>query len=202
MFLWYGEDGISFDTDLVIVAIMEDDIRRARSDRWSSGHGRPLFRLSEGDLELTNVPVPRRIPPGTRNVRPSDVVRFLRLRRGLSPSRPGSEDVPYQVLRSFRDLVEEMGRAFLIVYLPTHADFEEGAPIRSGILDRCDELSLPVLDLSEWMERHIVNDDRELLREDGHYNKRGNVLVAEAIVRYLNRQGVSKKPNTGAGPAG
>lgn len=202
MFLWYAEDGIGFDSDLVIVAIMEDDIRRARSDRWSSGHGRPLFQLIGDDLVLTNVPVPHRIPPGTRNVRPSDVMRFLRLRRGLSPSDPGAEDVPFQVLRAFRDLVEEAGKAFLIVYLPTHSDFDEGDQIRRGILNRCGELGLPVLDLGEWMKKHIVNDDSELLRSDGHYNSRGNALVAKAILRYLNRHRPSKTPMDGAGPAG
>jgi len=59
--LWFTTEGVKYNPDLVVLLFVWNDILFNTVDRYSRGY-KPLFRIEDGTLELTNVPVP---PPAS-----------------------------------------------------------------------------------------------------------------------------------------
>jgi len=66
MYLLYRSTAVNFDADLTILSVIGGDLQRVFMHKWLSGHGRPQFSLSNGELKLSNVPVP--VPKSYNNI--------------------------------------------------------------------------------------------------------------------------------------
>lgn len=60
--LWFTTEGVKYEPDLVVLLFCSNDVLFNTTDRYWRGY-KPLFRLDRGTLKLTNVPVPRPLPP-------------------------------------------------------------------------------------------------------------------------------------------
>ena len=90
-----------------------------------------------------------------------------------------------QLIRRWRDDVEESGGRFLVVFLPTQPDYPRVRPL-------LDEAGVDVIDLNACYasgdEGHRERDWQESpyrLRNDGHWNERGNRLAAACLNERL-----------------
>ena len=197
MYLWYKEDGIAFEADLVVCALVQRDLMRVLLHKQSSGYGKPVFTLRGSTLELTNVPVPERIPPGSRNVHRMDFATFL-AQRGLSnlkasAQRRRTEDmtIAHAILARFKQLVQDHGTAFLVLLLPQRINFEsEDDRIRNGLTRACDQGGITLLDLTEPLRDRLRGDYAKVFGPDRHYNAEGNRLVAELVFAHLEAVGL------------
>lgn len=187
MYLWYREDGAKLAADVVVLAVIGDDMRRATLDRWVSGHGRPLFRWTGNALVLTNVPVPPRIPPGKPLTGSWGFVRFLATRLVHREAPPADPTVPIHVVEALARLVREKGGRFLVVFLP----LRQGDP--DGWADRLREAARAggwaFTDLESAFLARQEKGARTLagtwFRPDGHYNVAGNAVVADEVARQI-----------------
>jgi len=195
MYLWYQEVGETIDADLVVLAIIQEDLNRARMYKWLTGHGRPFFELRDGQLELTNVPVPPRVGAGQPNLHPSDRLvgtsfrDFLKWRRGEAGEfvDDNYQDVPYvpfEIVRAFADLVRSQGRRFLVVYLPTIDVWEEPSDFREVFAAFCEQADIPLLDPTPAFTT-AGGSSPDLFQSDRHYTPAGNAVLARAITPAL-----------------
>ena len=93
-----------------------------------------------------------------------------------------------QLVRRWRDEVEESGGRFLVVLLPTQPDYPRVRPL-------LDEAGVGAIDLNACYasrdEGHRERDWQESpyrLRNDGHWNERGNRLAAACLNERLRRE--------------
>lgn len=189
MYLWYRQDGVRFDTDDVVLALIDDDMRRASLDRWSSGHGRPLFQLIDGALTLTHVPVAPRLPPGAPLTGGVGFLRFYAtwVVQGGWSQPPPEVDVPLAIVGALADLVHERGDRLLVVMLPERGSSGAGWTPRLAELGA--QRGFEVRDLTAgFLAREAPGattlTDEWYLR-DGHYNPKGNQVVAALIAEAL-----------------
>ena len=93
-----------------------------------------------------------------------------------------------QLIRRWRDEVEESGGRFLVVLLPTQPDYPRVRPL-------LDEAGIGAIDLNACYasrdEGHRERDWQESpyrLRNDGHWNELGNRLAAACLDERLRRE--------------
>ncbi len=60
--LWFTTEGVKYSPDLAILLFTSNDVLFNTVARYWRGH-KPLFQLVDGELKLTNVPVPPPVPP-------------------------------------------------------------------------------------------------------------------------------------------
>lgn len=183
MYLWYREDGVQFEADLVICALIGHDLARAHMHKWPSGHGKPRFRLKDGELVLTNVPVPDRIQPGQPNLHELDAFEFLRLRyrNAAVVAEQRSLELPLAILVGLRDLVAEQGAQLRVVYLPVRGELDEGIGQAGDLRDRAAQAGIEVVDLTGELRGRADGNLDPLFRPDTHYTPYANWLVATAL---------------------
>ncbi|MFT5431248.1 MAG: lysophospholipase L1-like esterase [Myxococcota bacterium] len=183
MALWYREDGYAFEADLVICAIIANDLERAHLHKWASGHGRPKFELVDRKLKLTNVPVPDRIAPGAPNRHEGDLADFVRrLAAAERSDRSVDFKMPMAVLDHLRNMVEERGARFHLVYLPTQPELDGTSPMAELTSQHAQRLDLPFFDTSDAIKQAMGRSRVPLYRLDGHFTDTGNSIVAKALL--------------------
>lgn len=207
MYLWYREDGQKLDADLVVLAVIADDLTRAFLYKWLSGYGRPRFVLNGDKLELKNVPVPKPLKKGSKNAHPLDSEDNSDLTAGMAIPPKGKEDtyLPFKIIEQFDSLVKENGSEFLLVFMPMYADLDFERWFRKGLERFTSARKIDYLDLTQIfreklgynkrtiIDRYVLNlfdpIDPGILLPDGHYNKKGNQLVAEAVQEWTRSRG-------------
>jgi hypothetical protein len=187
MYLWFKQDGVSFDTDLVIMSVIPADLERAYMYKWLTGHGRPHFILENDQLKLTNVPVPPRIEPGQRNVHPIDFVNFLRAQFFPVKPDPGQELVPFRIIQEQKNLVESQHHRFILLILPELLDIASDRKMRLKLRAWSDEIGIEYLDLTDIFRTTLTKEPANLYYQtDKHYTGTADRLVATEVERYLH----------------
>ena len=200
--LLYERELVRFNPDLVLLVFVGND----PSDNLDESI-RPVFRMRDGELVLTNVPVPRRKSPLKEwllaNSRlhwqlnyGAQVVRYrlkmardgtwLDRQQGYMPLSPGQEREAWEVTRALldrlnRQVLADGGRLGLVL---------DGAPptMVGALVEFCDERDIPLLDLAPHIEAGQAGGRSAYLPLDPHYSQHGNRIVAEAILGFLDEQ--------------
>jgi hypothetical protein len=205
-YLWYQRDA-TFDHDILILALITDDLRRLTLSDFS-GYPKPLLKLDGGILRAVNTPLTQPIERGPVE-QSSELQRILSKLRlfqalgGTSYSRNKSEvALSESDWRVFEALLADLGetarkrRARLCVaYLPTSViDYSSprSDPHRGRIARFCAARGVPYIDVLEAYRKLATADDAAALISDAwkHCNKAGNLFVAETIYRQLRETGV------------
>jgi hypothetical protein len=63
-FLWYKNEGIKYESDLVVLVIAGNDVGDNEQQLVSTIYYKPKFVIEDGQLILTNYPVPKTTPQG------------------------------------------------------------------------------------------------------------------------------------------
>jgi hypothetical protein len=199
MFLRYSRDGMHLEHSIHILAFVEGDLNRM-AWRSYSGHGKPVLRLSEGELVTDNVPVPRIRPRVSRavvraNFRSVDFAQ--RVLNRLLPQK-GQEltlidrvgPVASWVFQTVHQLSHEQDIVSVFVFLPTERDLWGDTAWRIWVEATMDTLDLPFIDLTPALRNMKASQAEALfipkgMLGDGHYTEAGNDWVAEVLYNHL-----------------
>jgi len=198
-YLAYREYGVPLDHDLLVVAVLVENVRRVAAPyRGFVEHGRlvwyskPYFTLADDQLQLHNVPVRRDPIPAAELPAIVQSSHLAEITEGFSASRPVPEyDHPdgyaWRILRQIlMSWVEEVHpRTVLLVPLPLFAHVE-GAADPSAYQERFAELAAaahchlhdPLPDLL----RHTTRQRREFrFGRDIHPTPAGHRALAASL---------------------
>jgi hypothetical protein len=208
-YLWYRRDAAALDSQIHLFAFITHDFLRMQSDVFI-GYGKPLLRLRDGRLAVTNVPVPK-VPPVVRwldahagHLNNLAMVRLgSAIKKKLSPPRSFAEDddtsgqpVAARLFAELAALDHAKGTRLVLIYLPTPADFRghESDDWRRFTAETARSLDVPFLDLVDALRRvpageadgfFIKAPQVQYFGAAGHYTAPGNAWVAGQIHAWL-----------------
>lgn len=189
MVLWYQQDGVRYDADVVVLAVIGDDMARVPLERWPSGYAKPRFRVVDDALVLTNVPVPPRLERGQPLVGWSGMLSFIATRIVRGDASAVDRVTPLRIVREFAAAVQARGDHFLLVYLPQ----PWGEDWSSELASLTAQQHIAYLDLTSAFRAAQGGQGKELaprwLGPNAHYNAAANALVASELARELTRRG-------------
>lgn len=217
--LFLQETGRRYEPDVVLLLFHSTD-RFDNTDDMRYGYHKPLYVLEDGELRLTNVPVPELTDEQKldrwlyqRTWILYEVYHWKRHARSLwarlrpEPERPqrsrAEEDAEERVrfrlsaalLREMRRVVEEeMGARFVVASVPGRARFDLSAHLTEVL----EPMGVPYLPLDEAFAPHDWRDYQ--FPNDRHWNARGHAIAARAIEAFLVERGVLSPVSAEEGP--
>jgi hypothetical protein len=212
-YLWYMRDGTSLDHDLHLFAVLADDFRRMRSDRFM-GYGKPLLVVRDDTLAVANLPVPRTSWLTRRRALHGETISRLgivRAVRGLfrlddpSAAVARNEGLDRQVREAAGRVFAELARVnaakesrLVLVFLPGAWDYmgQPGTETwRSFVRDEAERQGIEFLDMVEELRRLQPEEVADLYAPNLHFSVAGNAWAAGTIHRRL-------QPFPGSGDVG
>lgn len=200
-YLWYLRDGVKFECDFLLLSVIGSDFYRMMSDRDASNAYKPGLKIEDGELLVTNVPVPSILEgEGTAELvgKTWEISALARLMRRIHPPKPEGSgprapaDEPFAplaraVIERLRDLSRERGQGFAVAYLPVRDELEAGGSsvLYEWLTPLLTELSVPLIDL--FPPFLALDPGTRLIHfaPDGHYSKLGNELAARELLSSL-----------------
>jgi hypothetical protein len=196
--LRYELDAKGMDADIVLLAVIDDDLKRARWDRFNGYWPKPRFRVADdGELELVSTPVPNFSGPisGPFAFLQRSAL-FLILRRYLAESVRVEDDIALArgILDRLRALANDRAQEVALAYLPTLPELRSGellplATILEQYAKRSDMVYVQATTAFESLDAGSI--DECFLEVNAHYSPRGNQLVASAIAASLGFAGTN-----------
>lgn len=196
-YLWYMRDGLPLNPDVHVFAFVEGGFTRMLT-AVRYGAGKPILRVSGGQLEVGNVPVPRLRHTIGRAIERAEL-RLVRLGSGLRRrlAKYGNtnavEAVPPVASLLFdrlRDVNERQGIATILVYLPTEVDLRKPSGMLEMVESLAADLGLNLVDLTPALRVLPAHEAAGMFLADGHYSVEGNRWVAEVLSKRLRALGV------------
>jgi hypothetical protein len=189
-YLYLTSLGLRFEPDLIILGFYEHDVERNGSSFFN--YAKPRFLLEDGDLVLTDSPVP---PPDEMLAKPLRFPDFYfgafvgkRVNRMLDNTklRPIETRQAWLVTRSIlaaaRRESEGTGARFLIVYIP-HEINRWATAVETAVVDWSEETGTHLLNLRPVFATLPEADWGTLY--DGHWTAKGHEVAAAAIRDYI-----------------
>lgn len=206
-YLWYTRDGRNLPHDLHILAFITEDYRRMGRDAFM-GYGKPVLEVRDGELEVDNVPPPKRGWGGATVVRFRAAINKLRvidwisghLDRRLAEIRQLRQEevkvVAYHLFEELAQMQAEDRRVGILVHLPVEkdADDADASAWRRWLAAEAQKNRWIFIDLVEEMRQLpreqvkalFIRDDVGRFRgSKGHYNEAGNEFIARALLRKM-----------------
>lgn len=214
-YLWYKRDGVALDHNIHLFTFITNDFERMQQPEFL-GYGKPLLRLRDGALEVTNVPVPRRAfyaPWLTQNSGLLSQLKIVQLMTQhfqpansvAAPPPAGSEpqQIVAKIIEDLQRLNQQEGSTLILVYLPTRGDYDPATAAttdrwRQTIAQIAAEHNILFFDLVEDFRRlpadslyllFIPEDNAYFPAAAGHYSVRGNEFIAQTL--YDRLQGIA-----------
>lgn len=206
-YLWYMRDGASLDHDLHLFAVLTDDFRRMRSDRFM-GYGKPFLDVHNDSLVVTNLPVPntswlarRRALHGETVARLNVVQLVRRLLRIDDVSRAAelAERADHAdrrlhgiVARIFADLKranDAKDSRLVLVFLPGEWDYRPDASTdawRDFVRAEAARQGITFIDLVDEIRRLPPTEVDALYAPNAHFSVAGNAWAAAVIYRLIS----------------
>lgn len=201
-FLWYRRDGVKYEHDVHVLALITTDIERMRRTVFL-GTPKPRLRFRDGRLALEGVPVPP-VPfykPVLDFASRLKAWEFIQRKLAAGPlpgGRLSDEEIRAvlgAVLAELKALNIAAGSLATVVYLPVGEDYSspDSDPWREFIGAETAALGIEFIDLVEPFRAlpadsvpalFIPKNIPGYLDSKGHYSSLGNAFVAE---RLLNR---------------
>lgn len=202
-YLYLRELGLRFQPDLVVLGFFEPDVERNGVDFFA--YAKPRFVLEDGELVLTNTP----IPDGKALLAtPFELPRsflFSLVRKGWNTVldrtrlRPIESREDWQLTRALfaaaRRESEAAGAQFLLMDIPFNVR-ETPTPIGRAAADWAAGTGTRFLALREHFVRLPPSEWRSLF--DGHFTVKGHAETAKALVETIERDRLLPAP----GPCG
>jgi hypothetical protein len=190
--LWYREEGVKYDVDLVILVLTGNDIGDVYRPLVSNIYYKPRFLLEDGGLTLVGYPVPQPSGLGRFVYQLSQqsalaylsIQRYFDLRTMLAAGRESTahaSGVPFALTIALLDEIQASAHSHGARLLIVATNHWWNSPSQSTYSDLVTALSghgFPVLDVEA-----TLGFDREsmLIPDDGHWNKAGHAFVAAQI---------------------
>lgn len=196
--LRYEREAEGLQADLVVLAMISDDLDRAKWDRFQVYRPKPRFVLNpSGELELTGTPVPNFwADPDNPLALLNRTGLALVLRRLYFKHwiRPDSAELAPALFDRFRQTAATRGQDAALVYLPVAIHLRQRGQgpdrfeYRRLIRTYAERTHTPLADLtSGFLDLPESEFPRYFLDDYGeHYSPQGHRLAAQEIARQLD----------------
>ena len=210
MYLQYSRWAQRYSPEIVLVAFMSWDIERVVRRSWLNGREKPRYVLRDGELELTNVPVPLKLDFDKEGIHWYDIFfnwhkiylleRFRASERSedlsenpvevylaekITPSRYAEGVLLSQkILEMWRDEVEGRGGRFIVILIPTKKEIKHYRPHLCRLKDNLLAKELEVLDCQPALQAER-RDEFELFLTNKHPSARAHEVIASEVYYYL-----------------
>jgi len=205
-YMWYQRNKMKLEHDALIFAFITEDFGRTTRDDFY-GYDRPRLAIRDGELVPQNLPLSKRSFPqrlfenvagDLGRLRIGVFVRALSARLGFGPpSSSNRQETREMVSLLFADLArvqKASGRRFVLLYLPTLADFSE--PGRSDdwrgfVAAEAQENGYFLIDFVQTMLTTPVKEAHGWFQgpPNWHLTDAGNEAVAREVLRRLDELG-------------
>ena len=208
--LWYKNEGIKYETDLVILVIAGNDVGDNERLLVSNIYYKPRFVIQDGELVLTGSPVPKTSPQGKLVYslsQRSALAHFLALRyfdavalygklkRGSDHTPAAVPDADTQrepfeltvaLVNEMRNIAESRNAKFMIVTTAQWWNYPSEETY-SDFVTTLQSEGFIVLDVESLPG---FDPDGMLIPNDGHWNRDGHVFVSERMEEFMESNGL------------
>ncbi|MCB1056153.1 MAG: SGNH/GDSL hydrolase family protein [Acidobacteria bacterium] len=207
-YLWYRQHAEALDADLLVFALIADDIWRMAGNRTANGYGKPTFRLDGERVVVEGQPAPDKISTGSPLLERGQGVDYFLHRSALARSlaalvpdrsspaaRQDGDQLMAVTLAMIRDLDEDSrrnGRSFAVVLFPELRELTDAAAVEtygqvSDVLGAyCASRRIPFLDLRPAFASQGATAQTFYLDEAWHhYSPAGHRFVASQLNAWL-----------------
>lgn len=209
-YLWYKRDGDKVRHNITLFAFITSDFDRMQRGIFL-GYGKPVLKVENDALVLTNVPAPRQgyllpwtTPPYQSAFDELKSVQWLSQtffkNKGSSSEpidEPEVQTVAGKILEDMARISKERDSELVLVYLPTWASYTPDVKTdtrRRYARQGAAKLGLPFIDLVEDF-RNLPEDDIKGLfipngaidfpGAAGHYSAEGNEYIARQLYKKM-----------------
>jgi lysophospholipase L1-like esterase len=212
--LWYGNEGIKYETDLVILVLAGNDIGDNDRQLVSTIYYKPKFVIEDGRLVAIGYPVPKTSPRGrlVYSVSQRSALGYFLVQRyfdlltlygkvkvssdhaSLPVSDTNAEREPFKLtialIDEIRKIAESRNAKFMIVATDRWWNGPSGATY-TDLINTLRTEGFLVLDVES-----IAGFDPEvmLIPDDGHWNQAGHGFVAEKIKAFIETHQLLSQP--------
>jgi hypothetical protein len=210
--LWYQNEGIKYDTDLVILVIAGNDVGDNEQQLVSTIYYKPRFVIEDGQLILTGYPVPKTSLQGKLiySLSQRSALAYFLVQRYFdalsvynrwkassnhvnSPvSNINAKKEPFRLtialIDEMRKIAESRQAKFMIVATERWWNASPGETYHDFI-DELQTRGFLVLDVEALPN---FDPDKMVIAEDGHWNGAGHAFAAEAIETLIERDELLK----------
>ena len=212
--LWYENEGIKYETDLVILVMAGNDVGDNEQQLVSTIYYKPKFVIENGELVLTNYPVPKTSIRGkfVYSLSQRSALAFFLVQRYFdlkslygkstvnsdreNPPAPGLDDEtePFKLtialINEIRNVAESHNSQFMIVTTDRWWNYPS-AETYHDFLTKLQNEGLVVLDVESMPG---FDPDKMLIPDDGHWNRAGHQFVAKNIKSLIETQQFISQP--------
>jgi hypothetical protein len=206
-FLWYRRVGFPLPHQVHLFSFIDDDFIRMQSPQFA-GYGKPVVEVREGELVVTNQPVPKRSGvtawlahrgPWLRELRTvrvlESVARPERKRRGDEPK--ALEQVPelaWSIFDELQRMANERGVLLVLAYLPRETDYVQDVGLRADLARGTQERGIALVDLTDDLRKLSETEAAQMYLGEGelsfpgavgHYSREGNRWAAAQLLGHL-----------------
>ncbi len=189
MLLFLQEEGIKYEPDIVILGFLSTDV--PRNVLTFRDFSKPMFELEDGELVLTNVPVPKPnevLEQSVYRIRTADVGRIFydiyRQRSGRLKAE--EEEITSAILDAMIKETLAIGATPVFVYMPWGEELTEDKSYvewEQFMFDYCEGQSeLYCTTLRPAFADELASGAEFAI---GHWKLPGNIVAADEIYDYL-----------------
>lgn len=213
--LWYENEGIKYETDLVILVLAGNDVGDNERQLVNTIYYKPRFILQDGELVLIGTPVPETSPQGKFIYSLSQrsalayflVQRYFDLRSLYAKTKDSSDrpnspaaatdaktepfELTIALLDEIRNIAESQDAKFMIVTTDSWWNYPSNETY-NDLLTAMRKNGFLVLDVES-----LPGFDPETMiipKDGGHWNQSGNEFVATEVQALIETERLLKQP--------
>jgi len=214
--LWYRNEGIKYETDLVILVIAGNDVGDNDRQLVNTIYYKPKFVLEEGHLVAKGYPVPKTSPQGRfiYSLSQRSALAYFLVQRYFdslsfyreikvnsdhanSPeSDVNAEREPFKLtialIDEMRNIAESRKAKFMIVTTDSWWNHPSGATYKDFVITM-QSAGFLVLDVESMPG---FDPEEMLIPDDGHWNQSGHEFVAEKIKALIESNQLLSQPQS------
>lgn len=203
--LWYENEGVKYDTDLVLLIVTGNDIGDNNRQLVSNIYYKPKFVFKDGQLVSSVYPVPQTSPQGKFIYQVSQrsalacflTLRYFDLQAMYSKAKRNSDQTsapkpdqktetdPFKLtialINEMKKIAESKDAKFMVVSNPRWWNAPSGATYEDFVAAMQSD-GLLVLDVESMPG---FDADEMVIPEDGHWSQAGNKFAAEQIEAFI-----------------
>jgi lysophospholipase L1-like esterase len=212
--LWYKNEGVKYETDLVIVVIAGNDVGDNARQIVSHIYYKPKFVLEDGQLVLTGYPVPKTSSQGKFIYSLSQrsalayflIQRYFDLRsfygdlrvktvnaEASTPSTPSNNhafELTIALLNEIKAIAESNKAEFMIVTTDRWWNGPSGTTY-ADFIRTLESAGFLVLDVEAMPG---FESAEMLIPDDGHWSREGHQFVADQIKDFIGKYRLIDRP--------
>ena len=212
--LWYRNEGIKYDNDLVILVLAGNDVGDNDREIVSTIYYKPRFVLEKGQLVLKGYPIPKTSPQGrfVYSLSKRSALAYFLVQRYFDllslyskikvnsdlANSPGSgisaKSEPFKLTTALMDEMRNIAASRKAKFMVVATDRWWNSPSRETYKDFINTLRAEGFLVLDVESMPGFDPEVMLIPDDGHWNQAGHKFVAEQIQGFIESSQLLDKP--------